>query len=66
MKPTSHCKYCGEKIGESEYFVRFPGKDDACLNYHKETNEWVLHQGEMGHHSVSVSYCPWCGRKLRP
>lgn len=33
--------------------------------YSKEFENYRLHIGEMGHHSVPINYCPFCGRKLK-
>ena len=60
------CKYC-EPIEETEYFVIYPEleDDETDMIYHKKTDRYMLRQGEMGHHSVEIQYCPWCGNKLK-
>ena len=57
------CKYCDYENSDDCKIFADPLDGEYYLDV--ETSEWDSYDGGYFHERVYISYCPYCGRKLK-
>lgn len=69
MNGVVNVKYCCEDMEEQVAFKCSEHKDkyscpDCLIEYNEVYDEYGLLVHDGGSASISISFCPWCGKKL--